>query len=588
MDMNDSQTISAVLQGDKNSYEMLVEKHKKMVYGIAWSRLGDSDLSEDAAQETFIKAYTYLGTLREPHKFQGWLARIARNVCTSLGRRAKRDDAFKQRWAVLESSEAEPHCEERESLAQQLWESFADLSAQHREALTIFYIEGKSVDEAAAALGITETTLKTRLHRARAALRRQLEQKLEDSLADLKPSKGFTRSVLVLLPLSPKSATGTGIVAMLGKLFASLSFALWMAAAQTLPILGIYSLISRVEESSFEDVPENKPIKALIRRGYMKAVVGMFAGFVIAWLLILHFGQMTAMQIITVGYGCLTIVAVGAALAKRRVGANTPASIINVAMWGIMFTVLVAIGFYHTSIILFPIAILVTGIMSLFVTPKTPQTLQHIGTNPFIQHAFGRGEVPEADLILDRTLSKLELQTFVRLLGTLGIVRDYRFRGDTIYVMLTGMKPHKLAGLGLVAGDSDITISPDGACAARISYSDLKVARETFVPNATAEKLQDEACRAIRYALKCFAGGDAQAGLDSLSVTTEGSGRAQSPAAIRNHRVRQFITVWFGIVVLVQFTSHSAIAMIVASVVGFLGAGLALAITLYINKRQNR
>jgi len=118
---DDYQTVDAVLHGDKDGYEKLVDKYKKMVYGIAWSHLGDPDLSEDAAQETFVKAYTYLGTLREPDKFAGWLARIARNVCGSLGRGIKRENAFHKRWAVLESAEAEPHEEERESLSEQLW-----------------------------------------------------------------------------------------------------------------------------------------------------------------------------------------------------------------------------------------------------------------------------------------------------------------------------------------------------------------------------------------------------------------------------------------------------------------------------------
>lgn len=585
---NDSQAISAVLGGDKSSYESLIERHKKMVYGIAWSHLGDSDLSEDAAQETFIKAYTYLGTLREPDKFAGWLARIARNVCNSLGRSAKRDRAFKERWAVLESAETEPRVDERESLTEPLWSSFADLPVLHREALTAFYIESKSVAEAAAALGITEQALRTRLHRARTALREHLEHKLEESLGELRPSKTFTRSVLLLLPLSPKGIVGTGIAAMFAKLLASLSFALWIAAAQTLPIWGLYSLLSRTDESSLSDAPEYQPIKARIRRGYRNVVIIMFAGFAFSWLLIGQIGSMNALQWISVGYGCLTVVAVWGALARRRVGANTPAAFINAAMWGTMCAVQVAISFFGASIVLFPVAVLVLGIMSCFVTPKTPQALQQIGLSPFIRRAFGRGEVPEADLTLDHKLSKLELRAFVRLLGTLGIVRDYRFRGDAVSIMLTGMKPHKLAGLGLVAGDSEITISPDGACAARISHSDLKVARETVVPNATAEELQDEACRAIRYALSCFARGDAKAGLDVLSITTEGRARAQSPSSARNHRVKDLVTVWIGVVCVVEFTVRDAVLMIVTAVVGFAVAMLILAVNLYITRRQTR
>jgi len=90
--MDDSQAISAILLGDKDRYEELVGKYRRMVYAIAWSHLGNTDLSEDAAQETFVKAYCYLGTLREPGRFSPWLAMIARNVCSSFRRRAKGED----------------------------------------------------------------------------------------------------------------------------------------------------------------------------------------------------------------------------------------------------------------------------------------------------------------------------------------------------------------------------------------------------------------------------------------------------------------------------------------------------------------
>lgn len=585
MHTNDSQAISAVLRGDKTSYEMLVEKHKKMVYGIAWSHLGDTDLSEDAAQETFIKAYTYLGTLREPEKFAGWLARIARNVCNSLGRKAKRDRAFKERWAVLESAEAGPHVDERESLTAPLWESFADLPARHREALTAFYIEGKSVAEAAVALGITEQALRTRLHRARTALREQLEQKLEKSLADLQPSKNFTRSVLVLLPLSPKGAIGTGLAVIFGKLFASLSFAMWIAAASTLPIAGLYSLISRVEESSFEDVPENQFIRSQIRRGYMKAVVGMFAGSAIAWLLMLHAGQMTAMQIIAVVYGCVTLLAIIGAYQRLRRGMNTPGMIGAVLAWGIVFAAITAIAFFGATIVLFAVAIFVMSVVVYFTTPRTPQVLQRIGYSLFLRGAMGLGDIPEVGQPLDRRLTKLELGTFARLLGTLWLVRDYRFRVDGITLILSGMRASPLAVFGIATGGSTVTIHPDGTCTSTVSDADLKSTRQVM-PTAEAAQLQDQACQAIRYALSCFARGDTQAALDVLSFKPDQQA-AQSPTAIRNHRVRQLIPVWFGIVALVQFTSHSAMVMIIAAVVGFLGAGLALAITLWVNKRES-
>jgi len=129
-------------------------------------------------------------------------------------------------------------------------------------------------------LGIAEQTMRTRLFRARTALRTQLEQMLEESLTDLQPSKGFTRSVLVLLPMSPKGVIGAGgALAACAKLLAGLSFALWMAAAQSLAMLGLFTMYSKLEEASFENTPENRPIKAFIRRGYMT----MAATIILRW-----------------------------------------------------------------------------------------------------------------------------------------------------------------------------------------------------------------------------------------------------------------------------------------------------------------
>ena len=96
----ETETIDAILGGKRDRYGELVERHQKMVYGIAWSYLGDANLAEDAAQEAFIKAYRYLATLRDPSKFSGWLAGIARNISISLGRTRRRELSRVKRWEV--------------------------------------------------------------------------------------------------------------------------------------------------------------------------------------------------------------------------------------------------------------------------------------------------------------------------------------------------------------------------------------------------------------------------------------------------------------------------------------------------------
>ena len=525
MHTDDYLTVNAVLHGDKDGYEKLVDKYKKMVYGIAWSHLGDADLSEDAAQETFVKAYTYLGTLREPDKFAGWLARIARNVCGSLGRGIKREHAFHERWAVLESAETEPQEEDRESLSKQLWDSFAKLPAIHREALTLFYVEGKSIAEASAALGIAEQTMRTRLHRARTALRAQLEQMLEESLSDLQPSKGFTRSVLVLLPMSPKGAIGAGgALAVFGKLFAGLSFALWIAAAQILAMLGLFTMYSKLDEASLEDTPENRPIKAFIRRGYMKAVAAMFVAFVVFWLLICTFHEVSALyavyQIISIGYAYMTW------RAFKLLRVNTSTAVIGGALgMAIIFIAVVAIAFFHASFWLFFIAGLLINIIVYFTTQKTPQ---RFGFNLFTGSALGIFGDFEDDQSLGRRLTRTELLSFAKFLGGLWLVQDYKWRAD---------------GITLFAAGSRVTITWDGACTATMSAKGLKVTRQLLVGRSVeAAELQDNACRVVRYALNCFLRGDLEAARKVLSPDETPS--AQSLTTARHNRVKSLVVVW--------------------------------------------
>ncbi|MEN6355860.1 MAG: RNA polymerase sigma factor [Armatimonadota bacterium] len=579
MQINDSQLISDIMRGDKTGYESLIEKYKKMVYGIAWSRLGDSDLSEDAAQETFIKAYTYLATLREPDKFQGWLARIARNVCTSLSRRARRDNAFKQRWALLESAEPQSGHDECESPKEHLWQSFAELPDVHREALTLYYIEGKSTAETAAALGITEQALRTRLHRARTALRIQLEKNLEDALGDLQPRKNFTHSVLVLLPLSPTGAISSGgALAVFGKLLAGLSFALWIAAVQ---IFALLTMFSKLDEASLEDKPENRSIKAFIRRGYMKLAVMMFVTFVVYWLLAQHFGSSILLQI-----SCICCVyMIWKVFKLLRV--NTSTAAIGYALAIAIFFIATVAGAFFQAVWLYFIAMLLMTVIMYFAKQKMPQ---RVGFNLFTGSALGIFGDFEDDQSLECRLTRMELLSFAKFLGGLWLVQDYKWRAD---------------GITLFAGGSKAAITWDGACTAMMSAKDLKVARQLLGRSVEAAELQDDACRAVRFALNCFLRGDLEAAREVLSHEIPS---AQNLTAARHNRVKSLVCVWLMVVTIVMLLVITLVSRLVETsekvkelyhvagayyfllvpAVGFIVAILAVAITLRRTRRQNR
>ena len=79
----DESAVMAVRGGDAERYRELVERHERRVFAVAWSRLGDAALAEEATQEAFIRAYRRLWLLGDGAKFAGWVSTIARRAATS-------------------------------------------------------------------------------------------------------------------------------------------------------------------------------------------------------------------------------------------------------------------------------------------------------------------------------------------------------------------------------------------------------------------------------------------------------------------------------------------------------------------------
>ena len=212
----DEAAVAAVRGGDAERYRELVERHERRVYAVAWSRLGDAAMAEEVTQEAFIRAYRRLWLLGDGAKFAGWVNTIARHIAINFGLRHRRELNKRERWALdnQEISGSVP-AGENDPLhtPETLRQTLAALPDAQRECLVLFYIEGNSGAEAAAALGISESALRVRLHRARAAMRERLEEKLEGSLAKLGPAQSLVPAVMAgVLASSAKVATAGGTV----------------------------------------------------------------------------------------------------------------------------------------------------------------------------------------------------------------------------------------------------------------------------------------------------------------------------------------------------------------------------------------
>jgi RNA polymerase sigma factor (sigma-70 family) len=255
----DESAVAAVRGGNAERYRELVERHERRVFAVAWSRLGDATLAEEAAQEAFIRGYRRLWLLGDGAKFAAWITTIARHAAINLGLRHRRELNKRERWALEQPAAASPTAVETSEVCtpEMLRQTLAELPAAHRECLVLFYLEGRSGAEAAAALGISETALRVRLHRARAALRERLEEKLEGSLTNLRPAKTLVPAVMagVLAASSAKAATGGA--AILGTLVKLAPFK-WLlpffaAGIGMLPTMAMSTAAARAERRNYRD-----------------------------------------------------------------------------------------------------------------------------------------------------------------------------------------------------------------------------------------------------------------------------------------------------------------------------------------------
>ncbi|MFJ7995168.1 RNA polymerase sigma factor SigW [Peribacillus frigoritolerans] len=184
MDALIKERINQVLKGDHNAFGEIVEIYKDKVFQICFRMLGNRQEAEDLAQEAFVRAYVNIRSFNITMKFSTWLYRIATNLCIDRLRKKKPDYYLDAEVAGTEglnmysqiaSDMAKPE-EEVESLELQetIQVEIMKLPEKYRSVIVLKYIEELSLKEISEVLDLPVGTVKTRIHRGREALRKQL------------------------------------------------------------------------------------------------------------------------------------------------------------------------------------------------------------------------------------------------------------------------------------------------------------------------------------------------------------------------------------------------------------------------------
>lgn len=171
----DQAVIDRVLAGDRNAFGILIERYSDPLYRHAYGMTGSADVAEDILQVSFIKAYHHLGEVRG--RFDAWVFRIVANGCKDWLKNIRRTHLSYEeddQPSGLETPEEEL---DRGEMRRDLDGALSALPSSLREAFVMKHVEGRSYEEMAELLDATVGALKMRVHRAREALQKLLEDR---------------------------------------------------------------------------------------------------------------------------------------------------------------------------------------------------------------------------------------------------------------------------------------------------------------------------------------------------------------------------------------------------------------------------
>jgi RNA polymerase sigma-70 factor (ECF subfamily) len=183
--------------GDQGAFTRLVEAYQTPVYNLAYRMLGNSVEAENAAQETFIRMYTKLDTYDANRKFSSWLLAIASHYCVDLLRRRRMnylslDDLPPMVELSMPRTDQPEQVVVRDQDASAVQKLLEALPPNYRTPVVLRYWYDMSYREIAEAMGVTESTVKTRLHRARAKLARHASNTAQGVLSRHNSDEGQT------------------------------------------------------------------------------------------------------------------------------------------------------------------------------------------------------------------------------------------------------------------------------------------------------------------------------------------------------------------------------------------------------------
>lgn len=185
----------ALIAGETNAFEAFVEHFRSKVFHYSWLMCGRPEDAEEVAQETLLRVFESLGQLRDPERVRAWVFRIAKNACLMQRRKSIFAPTHEVSTDELLPSDEPSGADlppDREYLRGELKavldRIIAELPPKYRAVVVLRDVEELSTEETAQILDISPDVVKTRLHRARQAMRQKLDCYLHNHCIEDEPT----------------------------------------------------------------------------------------------------------------------------------------------------------------------------------------------------------------------------------------------------------------------------------------------------------------------------------------------------------------------------------------------------------------
>ena len=203
MKNDDIELIQRILSEDESAFAELVNKYQKQVHALAWRKIGDFHIAEEITQDTFLKVYQRLHTLKDPNLFSGWLYVITANLCASWYRKKRLqtqplediEDTMSETDVYSEHVAEERTKTDAETQREVVKKLLAKLKESERTVMTLHYLGEMTVEEISKFIGVSTGTIKSRLQRARNRLQKE-ETMIREALEHFQISPNLTDNIM--------------------------------------------------------------------------------------------------------------------------------------------------------------------------------------------------------------------------------------------------------------------------------------------------------------------------------------------------------------------------------------------------------